>query len=379
MHRAARRRRAAHVGPVRVVPEPADQLEACSRRRCCATASAARSRPRRRRAARRCRAAAARRGPAPRRCPRGSGSRRGSVSCQLRAEVVGPHHRRAPVAVLDAGEDPRRAAGGCRCETAATSCASRCGPSTRPGAAVVVAAGEPQPLARADGEQVGHGAPPSRRSTSEVRPSPTQRGTQRRVAPPAPERRSPAAPLGRRVPPSVGGRVRSRRSPRPSAVTSGASFSALARSSSAAARSSPARGDALAGLLLGQRGALLRPRPARAGRGRPAPRRAPAPCRPARRAPAPPAGARGPAPACAPAPTRRALATATSASSASSDDGDDDDQHDHPGVHGRPPRIAADGCPRGPPPGNARRRVRRAAAHFSALPACHWSHGMAQS
>ena len=33
-------------------------------------------------------------------------------------------------------------------------------PVHRPGAAVVVTAGEPQPLARPDGQQVGHGAPP---------------------------------------------------------------------------------------------------------------------------------------------------------------------------------------------------------------------------
>ena len=49
---------------------------------------------------------------------------------------------------------------GCRSPTAATSWASRCGPSTRPGATVVVTAGEPQSLARSDGQQIGHDAPP---------------------------------------------------------------------------------------------------------------------------------------------------------------------------------------------------------------------------
>ena len=76
-----------------------------------------------------------------------------------RPEVVGPHDRRAPVAVLDAGEHPRLGAAGVDGDRG-----DLLGEQVRavhgPGAAVVVTAGEPQPLARSDGQQVGHGAPP---------------------------------------------------------------------------------------------------------------------------------------------------------------------------------------------------------------------------
>jgi hypothetical protein len=53
----------------------------------------------------------------------------------------------------------------------------------------------------------------------------------------------------------------------------------------------------------------------------------------------------------------------------------DDDQHDHPGVHDIPPRSRQELYPTARPAETLRPR----AAYLSALPACHSSHGMAQS
>ena len=290
-------------------------------------------------------------------------------------------------------------------ETAATSCASRCGPSTDqvrrssslrashsplrvPMASRSVMAPLRRSTDRREGDRRTGGrqdrdlpARPATGASRRGRPSgaPELSGGWRRL----PGSRGFTVSPGSRCEVPVGRRGRARSSPPWRAVRR---RRPAPRRPGRHARGPPARPAPSA----------PGPRRAPGARGRPAPRRAPAPARPARRGPA--ASCR-----CSRACSRlRTCATRdrldrASASTTSSDDGDDDDEHDDPGIHGSPssrPRVL-DSRRGGVPGGLAGKRpvaanreaqnqhgsgpLGSAVGHFSALPACHWSHGMAQS